>query len=539
MVQSLTGTDAATLSYLREFSRWRNQSNIAKYLDGFLLLVCAIAQAASIAWPSGAGFESGATSGALQCLALAGFVGLLNRSRSVLHATLLGWGFSTVWLSSVFWWLFVAMHQYAGLHAMLAVGAVIALAAALSLYYAAASAMYFAWRGQSPVMSSLLFAAAWTAAEMARGTWLTGFGWGAIGYAHLDSLLSGFIPWVGAYGVTAIAAWYASQIAAVQRLSKTAWVLSATGLLIGGLALSVGPIWSQSQGHLAVTLLQGNIPQDEKFETGSGVPLALDWYAKSLNASRTSLVVAPETAVPLLIQDLPNGYWDVLRQRYASGQQAALVGIPLGDMRVGYTNSVVGLSPQHQEPWRYDKHHLVPFGEFIPPLFKWFTQMMNIPLGDFNRGAIGQPSFVWAGQRVAANICYEDLFGEELAARFTVDAESPTIFANVSNIGWFGDTTAIDQHLNISRMRAMEFERPFVRATNTGATVVIDHHGRVTAALPRHTRGVLESSVEGRTGNTPFARWASNWGLWPIWGICLAILGFAWYRSARSTLSIR
>lgn len=79
---------------------------------------------------------------------------------------------------------------------------------------------------------------------------------------------------------------------------------------------------------------------------------------------------------------------------------------------------MLGFAPQAAELWRYDKHHLVPFGEFIPPLFKWFTQMMNIPLGDFNRGALGQPSFAWAGQRLAAHICYEDLFGEELATRF-------------------------------------------------------------------------------------------------------------------------
>ena len=119
--------------------------------------------------------------------------------------------------------------------------------------------------------------------------------------------------------------------------------------------------------------------------------------------------------------NLPEGYWQTLQQRFATGPQAALIGIPLGSFKEGYTNSVLGFAPQANELWRYDKHHLVPFGEFIPPLFKWFTQMMNIPLGDFNRGALGQPSFAWAGQRLAANICYEDLFGEELATRF-VDA---------------------------------------------------------------------------------------------------------------------
>src|SRR5205814_7113342 len=112
-----------------------------------------------------------------------------------------------------------------------------------------------------------------------------------------------------------------------------------------------------------------------------------------------------------------------------------------------------------------DKLHLVPFGEFIPFGFRWFTDAMGIPLGDFERGVANPPSFGVRGQWVAPNICYEDLFGEELARRFVDPALAPTVFANFSNIGWFGDTEAIPQHLNISRLRTLEFERPMLRAT--------------------------------------------------------------------------
>jgi apolipoprotein N-acyltransferase len=150
--------------------------------------------------------------------------------------------------------------------------------------------------------------------------------------------------------------------------------------------------------------------------------------------------------------------------------------------------------------------------------------MMNIPLGDFSRGALGQPSFQWQGQRLAPNICYEDLFGEELGQRF-LDAETaPTIFMNVSNIAWFGDTVAIDQHLQISRMRVLEFQRPFIRATNTGETAIIDHTGRVVHRLPRLTRGTLVGEVQGRHGITPYAWWVSRWGLWPLWLLGLAVI---------------
>lgn len=117
--------------------------------------------------------------------------------------------------------------------------------------------------------------------------------------------------------------------------------------------------------------------------------------------------------------------------------------------------------------------------------------MMNIPLGDFSRGDVAQPSFVFKGERIAPNICYEDLFGEELARSFVDPDKAPTMMVNLSNIAWFGDTVAIDQHLHISRMRALELSRPMLRATNTGATAIIDAQGQVTQRLP--------SAVQGRS----------------------------------------
>jgi apolipoprotein N-acyltransferase len=280
----------------------------------------------------------------------------------------------------------------------------------------------------------------------------------------------------------------------------------------------------QSTGMMSLALLQGNIPQGEKFDNSRGVPLALKWYGDQLQAGTTTLVVAPETALPMLPGQLPEGYLEAIKQRFTSGKQAALIGMPLGSYSEGYTNSVLGLKPGQTEPYTYSKHHLVPFGEVTPGIFKWFTAMMRIPLGDFNRGAVGQPSFEWQGQRLAPNVCYEDLFGDELAARFVDPARAPTILVNLSNIAWFGNSVAIDQHLAISRMRSLELARPMLRATNTGATVIIDHRGRVSSRLPRLVRGVLEGDVEGRQGITPFAWWASRFGLWPLWLLGLALL---------------
>lgn len=131
---------------------------------------------------------------------------------------------------------------------------------------------------------------------------------------------------------------------------------------------------------------------------------------------------------------------------------------------------------------------------------------------------------MWQGQRVALQICYEDLFGEELAKQFRQAATAPTVWVNMSNIAWFGDTHAVPQHLNIARMRALEFQRPVLRATNTGATAIIDAQGRVQQHIQPFTRGVLVGEFEGRSGLTPYARWVSKWGLSPLWLLCLAIV---------------
>lgn len=483
-----------------------------------------VAQALSMAWPAG-----GQPLWWLQILSLAllahGLRGALAPRRAAAFAGL----FATSWLAATFWWLFISMHTYGGLAAPLAVLAVLGLAAFLGGYYALAAWAFVRFRPAGTWAPALLFAACWTLAELARGNLWTGFPWGAGGYAHVDGPLSVLPRWLGVYGTGAVAAVLAYALAGLRPAhlrQAPPWALALAGAaLLGGLfwqrdcalraCLAETP--AAPPAALSVALLQGNIPQDEKFEPGSGVPLALEWYAQELRASAAQLVVAPETAIPLLPQQLPLDYLTVLQQHFNQGPQAALIGIPLGNLVDGFTNSVVGLVPGQERAYRYDKHHLVPFGEFIPPLFKWFTQMMNIPLGDFNRGGLAQPSMDWAGQRLAPNICYEDLFGEELGQRFRDPATAPTIFVNVSNIGWFGDSVAIDQHLAISRMRALEFERPMLRATNTGATVIIDHHGAVTHALAPHVRGVLSGSVEGREGITPFARWVRWAGQLPLW----------------------
>ncbi len=447
-------------------------------------------------------------------VAMAALLVALNRATPA-RAALLGWAYGTGWLVAGVWWLYISMHHYGGLPAPLAAGAVLLLSAVLSLYVAAAAAAYARWRrgGASDV---LLWAALWLLAEWCRGVLFTGFPWLALGYSQVDGPLAALAPWLGVYGIGAAAAAVTAAAACVAARPR-AWPLPlAAAAVCAALAAAPKVNFTQAVGELSVSLLQPNVKQDEKF-VSQHLPRTLAWVATQLKSSTADLVVSPETAVPLLpiqLEEIAPGLWPALQQHFAVPGRAALVGVPLGDADRGYTNSVIGLSAG--AAYRYDKTHLVPFGEFIPTGFRWFTELMNIPLGDFARGVPNPPSMTVQGQRVAPNICYEDLFGEELARRFANPATAPTVMVNISNIGWFGQTVAVAQHLNITRLRTLEFQLPMVRATNTGATAVVDHQGRVQAALPPHTEGVLNARVQGRVGVTPFAWWASRWGLWPL-----------------------
>lgn len=509
--------------------------------------VAGLAQAASIAssW-------DGQPQWWLQILSLGALVWLLDGLRVTdgqatpwRRAALYGWLFTTTWLCGTFWWLFISLHTYGGLAAPLAAIAVLALAAALALYYAVACASFVAFSPAGRAWAAIFFVALWTLAELLRGSWFTGFPWGAGGYAHVDGPLAAAVPWFGVYGVGALAAGIAALLAlalrprdGAPRWGKGAPALMGAVLLVAPLAIGMATSDiandpGLSRGHLRMALLQGNIPQDEKFVPGGGIATALQWYGEQLRDTKASLTITPETAVPLLPRQLPPGYLEAIAARFSRGSQAAIVGIPLDnrtDNATTYSNAVLGFRPGEAAPYRYDKHHLVPFGEFIPTGFHWFIALMNIPLGDFRSGGLAQAPFVWQGQRIAPNICYEDLFGDEIGANFRDDASAPTILLNVSNLAWFGDSIAIDQHLAISRMRALEFARPMVRATNTGATVLIDHHGRVAASLSRLTRGVLQVDVEGRAGRTLYARWVSAFGLWPLWLAALGVVVFTLLR---------
>ncbi len=453
----------------------------------------------------------------LQIVTLAIVFHLALRANSVRHSAMIGWAFGFGWSACGVYWLFISMHRYGGLPSWMAGVAVCLMALTLGAFamLALASGSWLQKRLRAPEAVSLLFIfpAFWALSEWLRGWILTGLPWVASGYAHTSGPLAGFAPIVGVFGIGWCVAFIAGCI--VSSLTRRSdFRISALVVAVSVLAIGFGLKyiqWTEPNGQpISVRLLQGNVPQEMKFSKAQ-IESTLVLYHDMIAAQPADLIATPETAIPILAQQLPPDYLPRLAGIAEKSKSHLLIGIPIYDGPKVYTNSVIGLAPSAMAKpaitqYRYDKHHLVPFGEFIPTGFRWFVEMMQIPLGDFTRGKIVQEPFAVKDQWILPNICYEDLFGEEIAEQIAASQLSgtaqPTILLNMSNIAWFGDTIALPQHLQISQMRSLETGRPMLRSTNTGTTAVISHKGEISAQLPPYTRGGLSASVQGYRGAT-------------------------------------
>jgi apolipoprotein N-acyltransferase len=479
-----------------------------------------------------------------------------------------GWLFSFASYSLGLYWIFISLNVYGGLAAPLAVAAVLALSAFLAVFPAAAGVLA-RWLAPLPaegrgttwqcLRAVLAFGASWAALEWIRGNLWTGFPWLNIAYAHVDSPFAGWAPVLGVYGIDWLAAFAAAALAALwqpannARLDKRRAVPAAIAVLAALAGWGLAHVqWAEPSGApLQVRLIQGNVEQSEKFDGAAmekGLLQHMNQAALPPAAGETppQLIVLPETVLPVFQDQLDPRVWNMWRRIAAERGTTIIMGVPL-HRKVNsldrYTNSAIGFDGNTSEEglrtgelaMRYDKQHLVPWGEFVPPGFHWFVQMLDIPLGDFDRGDLRQHPFDVADQRVALNICYEDLFGEEMLPAILPGANGEpgaSILLNISNLGWFGDSWALRQHLQIGRMRTLETARPMLTATNTGLTAAIDHHGRITAEAPPFQATALVTTVQGTSGLTPYTR-TGNWLMEILIALTLLGLGAGRMRARR------
>jgi apolipoprotein N-acyltransferase len=450
-------------------------------------------------------------------------------------------------------WLFVSLHTYGGMPAWMAAMAVVCFCVYLSAYTALAGwlqAKWFATRTSLIMRLSVVMPAFLVIGEVLRGWVVSGFPWLTVGYTQTPSAfgiapLAGWAAIFGAFGVSLLLAISAGSIVLLsQRLGRVALtpasrrvLMSMLGLIwIGGVLLG-SVSWSRPSGEpIAVSLLQGNIEQSLKFRADQLQP-TINRYLDLLASSKGQLIVLPETAIPLLLEDYPAALFATLADTARARGGDVLVGVAFRTPRSASEspsrafdvfNGAVAVSDDGATQ-RYAKAHLVAFGEFVPPLFSWVMQWLNIPMSGFTPGGETQASMRLSGHFIAVNICYEDAFGRGIARAFPggfgeASGTTPQLMVNLTNMAWFGKTWAADQHAQMSQMRALETSRWMLRATNTGVTAAIDERGRTVATLPQWQSGVLDVMAQPRDGRTPYVLWR-DWAVMLILALMLVSTG--------------
>ena len=460
---------------------------------------------------------------AVPVLTLATLFYLWQHAGSKRAAFLIGFSFGLGLFGFGASWVYVSLHDFGMMPMPLALLATFLYCAFFALFPGIAGWLQAALKGvahTAPWRLLVLMPASFVLYEWTLGWIFTGFPWLTLGYSQAPSSpLAGYAPLLGVYGVSWLLLLSAGLLAcayhAWHQISGRAW-LALGGLLLlwlTGAGLQT-VAWTQATGKpLSVSLLQGNIPQDLKWREDR-LRTTLATYREMVLNSKSELIILPETALPQFLDNVSPDYLDLLAQHARRQGGDLILGVPERDFvqRV-YYNSVISLGTSPTQSYR--KQHLVPFGEFVPlkPVFGPIIAAMQIPLTDFARGAPTQQPLAVAGQQVAMNICYEDVFGEEIIRQLP----QATLLVNVSNDAWFGDSIAPRQHLQISQMRALESGRYMLRATNTGITAIVNEKGRILKQVPAFRATTLHGVAQGFNGSTPYVRWGN--------GLFLALLG--------------
>lgn len=442
-----------------------------------------------------------------------------------------GWcyGFSTFLLGTG--WIYVSIHTYGHASPLLAGTLTVLFSVGVALFFALPAWLWTRWLrcNKKPLADALFFAALWLLLEWFRSWFLTGFPWLFVGYSQTDGPLAGLAPVGGVWLVSFVLALTAALLCnlPVLLLRRPRQAITALVLLAPwgvGIALT-GHAWTTPKGSpLRVTLVQGNIDQNQKWNPETQ-QAQLDIYTgKTLASGPADLFVWPETAVPLIRQDL-DGFLKALGQRIGDEGGALITGIPATEMVTGEEHDYNAVLVLGRGDGLYLKQRLVPFGEYVPlqDLLRGAIRFFDLPMSNFAAGPANQPPLLVQGIRLAPSICYEVVYPELVASL----ARNSDMLLTVSNDAWFGDSIGPVQHLQMARMRALESGRWMLRATNNGITALMNPQGKVVQEVPRFQVEVLQGQAQPMQGLTPYLRW----GLWPVLVLSLVLSGIAvWSR---------
>ncbi|MCG7981373.1 MAG: apolipoprotein N-acyltransferase [Candidatus Thiodiazotropha lotti] len=403
-------------------------------------------------------------------------------------------------------WLYVSIAQFGDLGWLFPLIITLGFILIISLYYGLLGWLAGRFDGFGAGQKlALIYPALWVLMEWFRGWFLTGFPWLQPGYSQLDSPLAGYAPLLGVLGVSWMVMLSAGLLSCLLiGKSGRLWRVTALALIWLGGWWSTSIEWSRPAGDpLSVALIQGNIPQAQKWLPEQLSPSLVLYANLTKENLDRDLIIWPETAVSAFQFQVEEAFIVPLERRIReSGTNLVFGVVQMDQQRDNYYNALVSLGNEERD--HYYKGHLVPFTEYLPfkallwPLVDLFT----IPMSDFSARQAPKPLMQVGDHTVGMSICYEDAFGSEMILALP----EADYLINVSNDAWFGNSLAPHQHLQIARMRALESSRYLLRSTNTGVSAIIAPNGKLAAVSPLLEEDVLQGEIVPLSGQTPYAR---------------------------------
>lgn len=441
----------------------------------------------------------------LAIISIAWFFYHAKKITTASRAFLLGWLYGVGFFMAGASWIYVSIHLYGHADPWLAAILTVLFALAMGLFYGVFAASFFVlFKKQRLLRQSLEFSVLWILFEYIRAHLFTGFPWLLLGFAQIETPMKYLAPIIGVYGLSFLAVLSGCLLTIAWQKRRAYPVIVLILMYILPVGLSYIEWVTIHPKSIPISVVQGNIDEAEKWKPGAYEKTIRHYLALTKTISNNSkIIIWPEGAIPvpypqasLFLENLG----EAMKQR----QTTLIAGIPYADHHELYYNALVAVG---ESQGKYFKHHLVPFGEYVPTdFFRDIMKSLGILIYDTRRGEIDQPLIMINNIPVLPFICYEIAYADILLQSLP----NAQLLLTLSDDAWFGRSMARAQHLQIAQMRSLQSGRYQIFATNNGISAVIDAHGNIVDTVPSFETQILNGNIKIASGSTPWSRIGDN-----------------------------